>query len=115
MIQGSPEWFAERAGKVTASRIADMLAKTKTGWGASRANYAAQLVAERLTGTVVESYTSAEMRWGTETEPQAKAAYEFYTGSTIEDAAFIQHPKIAMSGASPDGFVGADGLLEVKC
>lgn len=114
-IQGSPEWFAERCGKVTASRIADMLAKTKTGWGASRANYAAQLIAERLTGVVAESYQNEAMRWGTEKEPDAKAAYAFVTDLTVEDSGFVPHPKIAMAGASPDGFVGTDGLIEVKC
>ena len=72
--QGTEAWFAERLGKVTASRISDMLAKTKTGWGASRANYAAQLVAERLTGTAGETFSNAAMKWGTETEPQARAA-----------------------------------------
>jgi hypothetical protein len=71
--QGSADWFAERAGKVTASRVADVIARTKTGWGASRANYMAQLVAERLTGTVAESFTNAAMQWGTDMEPEARA------------------------------------------
>lgn len=113
--QGSSEWFKQRLGKVTASRVADVIAKTKTGWGASRGNYLAQLVAERLTGTVAESYSNAAMQWGTETEPQARLAYEFRTDATVEQVAFIGHPTIAMSGASPDGLVGADGLVEIKC
>ena len=82
--QGSDAWFKERLGKVTASRVADVAATTKTGWGASRANYMAQLIAERLTGTVAESFTNAAMLWGTQTEPEARAAYEFKTDATVE-------------------------------
>jgi len=115
IVQGSVEWFAIRAGKVTASRVADVIAKTKTGWGASRANYAAQLIAERLTGVVAESYTNAAMQHGTATEPEARSAYEFMTDRTVEEIAFVDHPTIAMTGASPDGLVGADGLCEIKC
>jgi putative phage-type endonuclease len=115
MIQGSDDWLAQRAGKVTASRVADVVAKTKSGWSASRDNYAAQLIAERLTAVVAESFTSAAMQWGTETEPQAKAAYTLFTGSAVDDVGFVPHPTIAMSGASPDGLVGDDGLVEIKC
>lgn len=113
--QGSAEWLALRLGKATASRISDVVAKTKTGWGASRANYAAQLIAERLTQTPQESYSNAAMQWGTETEPHARAAYEFHTDKTVELCGFVAHPKIAMSGASPDGLVEDDGLIEIKC
>lgn len=113
--QGSPEWYAARLGKVTASRVPDMLAKTKTGWGASRANYMAELIAERLTGVVAEGYTNAAMQWGTEYEPEAKTAYEFMTDREVKPAGFVIHPEIADSGASPDGFVGDDGLVEIKC
>lgn len=113
--QGSPEWFAARLGRVTASRIADVIAKTKSGWGASRANYMAELVAERLTGTVAPSYTNAAMQWGTETEPLARAAYEFRQDKTVAEVGFITHPTIKMSGASPDGLVGEGGLVEIKC
>lgn len=115
IIQGSPEWFAMRRGKATASRIADVVAKTKTGWGASRANYMAELIAERLTGVVAEGFTNAAMKHGTDTEPQALAAYEFLIGAEIERVAFIPHPTISMSGASPDGLVGDVGMIEVKC
>lgn len=113
--QGSPEWFAARIGKVTASRIADVTARIKTGWGASRANYMAQLIAERLTGTVAETFTNDAMRWGTEKEPEARAAYEFYSDASVELVGFVPHPTIEMSGASPDGLVGTDGLVEFKC
>lgn len=113
--QGSPDWFAIRCGKVTASRVADVIAKTKSGPSASRANYAAQLIAERLTGTVAESYSNAAMAWGTEQEPEARLAYEFRTDAEVEQIAFVLHPTIDMSGASPDGLVGADGMVEIKC
>ena len=113
--QGSDEWFALRCGKVTASRIADVTAKTKTGYGAGRANYMAQLIAERLTGQVADSFTNAAMQWGIETEPQARAAYEFYRDVEVDQITFADHHSIDMSGASPDGLVGDDGLLEVKC
>lgn len=115
IIQGSPEWFAQRAGKVTASRVSDVIAKTKTGWGASRANYAAQIVAERLTGNVEPTFTNAAMQWGTDKEPQAREAYEFHAGVFVDQVGMIDHPRIAMTGASPDGLVGDDGLVEIKC
>lgn len=113
--QGSQEWLQERCGKVTASRIADLMARTKTGWGASRANYAAQLVTERLTGCVAPSFTNAAMIHGTETEPEARRAYEFFVDRDVQQVGFIPHPTIAMAGASPDGLVGEDGLVEIKC
>jgi putative phage-type endonuclease len=115
IIQGSDEWKALRLGKVTASRVADVVAKTKSGYSASRANYAAQLIAERLTGTVAESYTNSAMQHGTETEPEARDAYCFYQGVTVEEVGFVPHPKIDQAGASPDGLVVADGLVEIKC
>lgn len=115
IIQGSPEWFAARLGRVTASRVADVVAKTKSGWGASRANYMAQLIAERLTGTVAESFSNAAMQWGTQTEPDARAAYEFRTDRDVIEVGFVDHPDIQLSGASPDGLIGDDGLLEIKC
>jgi putative phage-type endonuclease len=113
--QGTAEWLQDRCGRVTASRIADLMARTKTGWGATRANYAAQLVAERLTGCVAPSFTNAAMIHGTETEPEARRAYEFFIDRDVQEVGFIPHPTIAMSGASPDGLVGSDGLLELKC
>lgn len=113
--QGSDEWFAARCGKVTASRISDVIAKTKTGWGASRKNYLAELVAETLTGISAQGFTNAAMQWGTDTEPQARAAYELMFDVDVVQVGFVNHPDIAMSGASPDGLVGDDGLVEIKC
>jgi putative phage-type endonuclease len=115
MEQRSESWFAARAGKVTASRISDVLARTKSGWGAGRKNYAAQLVAERLTGTVEPSYCNAAMQWGTDTEPHAREAYCQHMLCAVEEIAFVDHPTIAMAGASPDGLIGDDGLVEIKC
>lgn len=115
IIQGSPEWHALRIGKVTASRVADVVAKTKTGWGASRANYMAELIVERLTGDPAEKFTNAAMAWGTEKEPDARAAYEFFRDEQVAEVGFVDHPTIGMTGASPDGLVGDRGLVEIKC
>jgi putative phage-type endonuclease len=115
IVQGTAEWHAIRVGKVTASRVADVMARTKTGWGASRANYMAELIAERLTGEPAEGYTNAIMQRGNEKEPDARAAYEFLTDASIVQIGFVSHPTIATSGASPDGLVGDDGLVEIKC
>ena len=113
--QGSPEWFAQRCGKATASRISDIVAKTKTGYSTSRANYMAQLVVERMTQTVAESYSNAAMEWGVENETYARAAYEAKTGNMVDQVGAIDHPTIPMSAASPDGLVSYDGCLEIKC
>lgn len=115
VIQGSPEWFAQRLGKVTASRLVDVLAKVRSGEAASRAGYRAELVAERLTGKQQEGFTNAAMKWGTECEPLARAAYEAEFGLLVEEVGMIPHPTIAMAGASPDGLVSIDGLIEIKC
>ena len=116
--QGTAEWFNERIGKVTASRVADILATIKTGESASRANYRWQLVCERLTGLKEETYTNASMETGTEREPLARAAYEPLKGVFVTEVGFIPHPNIEMAGASPDGIVdvsGDNGLIEIKC
>jgi len=115
MEQRSDEWFAARLGCVTASRTADVMAKTKSGYGAGRANYMAQLITERLTGRASERFSSAAMQWGTDTEPQARAAYELMTGRDVIEVGFIKHPTINGLGASPDGLVGDNGLIEIKC
>ena len=115
MEQGTIEWFAARCGKVTASRVADIIAKTKTGPSASRENYLAQIVCERMTGKPAESYSNAAMAWGTEQEPFARAAYESAKDVLVQEVGFVPHPNISEAGASPDGLVGLFGLVEIKC
>ena len=112
MDQRSDEWFAARLGKVTASRISDVMMKPTT---AGYQNYKAQLVCERLTGQPTDTFTSAAMQHGTETEPQARAMYELESGLTVEEVGFVDHPALDWSGASPDGLVGDTGLVEIKC
>ena len=115
MEQGSPEWHAARLGKATASRISDVVARTKSGVAASRANYEAELIAERLTGEAAEHFHNAIMQRGSDVEEQARAAYEFKTDAEMIQVGFVDHPTIKMSGASPDRLVGDDGMIEVKC
>lgn len=115
MEQRSPEWFAARLGKVTASKVADVIAKTKTGYSASRDNYMAQLVCERMTGVQAEGFTNTAMQWGTDQEPLARAAYEAAKDVLVDETGFVIHPRISEAGASPDGLVGDDGLIEIKC
>ncbi len=114
MEQRTEEWFAARCGKVTASRVADIIAKTKTGASASRENYLAQLVCERLTGKPAESYSNAAMSWGTDTEPFARAAYEARMDILVTEVGFVDHPLITMSGAYPD-VLASEGMVEIKC
>lgn len=115
--QGTEEWFAERLGKITASRVKDVIAKTKTGPSASRKNYAAQLMLERVLGQRQDTYVNAAMQWGIEQEPLARLAYSMllHTDVEVEEVSFINHPTIERSGASPDGLVGIDGMVELKC
>jgi len=113
MEQRSAEWHAARLGKVTASKVADVVARTKTGYAASRANYMAQLVCERLTGKPTEGFSNAAMEWGVEQEAAARDAYSAKVGELVTEVGFVDHPSIANSGASPDGVVGA-GIVEIK-
>lgn len=115
VTQGSEAWYQARCGSLGASAVADALARTKSGWGASRANVAARIIAERLTGVPQESYTNAAMARGTETEPQARAAYAFMHDADVVECGLFPHPKISGTHASPDGLIGDDGLLEIKC
>ena len=114
MEQGSPEWFKARLGKVTASRVADVIAKTKTGYSASRAKYMTQLIIERITGEPTESYTNPAMERGIEQEQFARAAYEAKANVLVDECGSFDHPSISMSSASPDGLVDQDGQVEIK-
>ena len=113
--QGTEEWFAQRLGKVTASRVSDVMAKTKSGAGAGRKNYMMELLCQRLTGQREEGFTSAAMLRGIELEPVARSAYEIATGDIVTEAGFVIHPEQPQTGASPDGYVGLGGLIEIKC
>lgn len=113
--QGTEAWLQLRLGKVTASRVADIMAKTKTGVSASRGNYLIELALQRVTGNIEPMYTNDAMAWGTATEPQARVAYEVKTGNFVDQIAFVEHPTIEWFGCSPDGLVGNDGLIEIKC
>ncbi len=115
MEQRSSEWFAARMGKATASHMGEIMAKTKSGYGAGRLNYMVQMLCERLTGEVAEHYVSAPMQWGIDNEAYAISEYELVSGSMVESCGFYDHPTIPMSGASPDGLIGTDGLIETKC
>jgi putative phage-type endonuclease len=113
--QGTAEWKALRAGKVTASRICDVMAKIKTGEAKTRLDYKIQILSEMLTGVPQEDgYVNAAMQWGSEQEPFARAAYEIREGVMVDQVGFVQHPTIDQAGCSPDGLVGDDGLVEIK-
>ena len=115
IVQGSEEWHKVcRLGKVTASRMADVMSKGKSGESASRKNYRTELVVQRLTGLPGESFTNAAMEWGTLTEPKARIAYEAELGVFVSQIAFVDHPSIVNFGCSPDGLID-DGLIEIKC
>lgn len=116
MEQRSDEWFAARLGKVTASKVKDVMAKGRGGApSATRQNYMMQLLCERLTGRREEGFTSAAMQRGTDLEPIARSAYEVDKGVMTAETGLIDHPTIAGFAASPDGIIGSDGLLEIKC
>lgn len=113
--QGTEEWHDARLGRATASRFNDIMAKGKNGYElAGVKNYRAELVVERLTQSRVEMFKSSAMEWGTDTEPLARLRYELKTGNEVDECGFflLEHLE---AGASPDGLVNHDGLLEIKC
>jgi putative phage-type endonuclease len=114
--QGSDEWKAARLGHVSASNIAAVMSKLKDGSeSATRRAYKIRLVAERLTGMAQETYKNAAMEWGNEQEPFARIAYEATEGLLVDKTGFWKHPDKEWIGVSPDGLVGNDGLIEIKC
>jgi len=113
--QGTPEWHQARLGRVTASRVADIMATTKSGPAASRKNYMMELLCQRLTGNREESYINAAMQRGTDLEPFARIAYEAHHCMDVVEVGFVLHLSIPAFGASPDGLVGTDGQIEIKC
>jgi putative phage-type endonuclease len=112
--QGTEAWHQLRLGKVTASRVADIMAKTKTGVSASRGNYLIELALQRVTGTIEPTYINEAMQRGTEEEPRARIAYEVHTNTFVDQVAFIDHPTIEWFGASPDGLIDTNGMVEIK-
>lgn len=115
LVQGTDEWMQARVGSLGASCLHEIVAKTKTGWSASRANRMAALIIERLTRTPQETYQNAAMRHGIETEPEARMAYTFYQNVDVEQVGLVRHPTIEGTHASPDGLIGKGGVLEIKC
>lgn len=113
--QETEGWMLARAGNFTASRSADLMAKTRSGPSASRANLIATLAVERITGECVATYTNAAMQRGTELEAEARDAYSFERGVSVAETGYVKHPTLAHVGASPDGLVGDEGLVEIKC
>jgi putative phage-type endonuclease len=116
MKQRTSAWFEARLGKATASHMGDIMTKTRSGsYGTGGLNYMTALLCERLTGEVAEYYVSGPMQWGIDQEPYANSEYELRTDSMVLAEGFVDHPTIPMSGASPDGLVDDDGLIEIKC
>lgn len=116
LIQGTPEWFAARLGKATGSRIADVVAKLKSGaYSAARAKYATEVLCERLTGTPLDTYCSRDMQWGKDQEGPARGTYSRRKGVEVFQIGFVDHPEIAKAGCSPDGLVAEDGMIQIKC
>ena len=113
--QNTEEWLKYKCGRLGGSSIADMLTRTKTGWGAGRLNLKARLVAERLTGCPTESYKSKAMEYGTETEAEACNVYGFMRDVDPVAVGYVDHPTIEWAGCSPDRLIGEDGLIQVKC
>ena len=113
LLQRHEDWVADRVGKITASRVKDISAKPRKGKALN--SIMLNLLKERLTGEVTDFYINEAMQWGIDQEPNAIASYENITGEFVVGCGLINHPTISMSGASPDGLIGKDGLLEAKC
>lgn len=117
--QGSIEWHQDRLGMVTGSVVKAVFATVKAGEAAARADLRVDLCLERITGNVPQDgFKSAEMIWGTETEPLARLAYEMSTGLDVEESGFVYLADGTKAGCSVDGFVtdtGRRGLVEFKC
>lgn len=113
--QGSDEWKKLRTGSLGAAKFYMIMAKNKTGYSASRYNTLADMVVERLTGLPTDTFSNSAMEWGKAKEAEARSAYEFYQNVNVDLVGFVRHPSIPNSHASPDGLVGDDGLVEIKC
>lgn len=119
LIQRSPEWHAARLGSLGASCLHEVVARTKTGFAASRANRMAALILERLTGNPEDPWNGKPLplavQHGIDMEPEARAYYAFTRDADVKEIGLIKHPAINGTHASPDGLIGEDGGLEIKC
>ncbi|QEE11715.1 YqaJ viral recombinase family protein [Bartonella krasnovii] len=116
MEQRTAEWFQARLGKVTASNVYNVLSKTAKGMPTSKyEDYKIKLMTERLTEEISQSYITPAMQWGIDYEEDPLREYAFIYDTEVTRCGFIQHPTIQMAGASPDGLIGEDGLIEIKC
>jgi len=115
MEQRTEEWYEARLGKITASRFIDVLTMGRKGveWGKTAMGYAYEIVAEIMTGVKKPNIKANALEWGTEVEPLAREAYEQETFVKVKDEGFVEYNNHI--GCSPDGLVGADGGLEIKC
>lgn len=116
-LQRTGEWFLARAGKFTGSKFVDVMARDKRSKKPLKCYHDLiwQIVVERMTGQPVEGPVGQALKWGAEVEPYAKEAYELETGNIVTESAFVTHPVLDFAGASPDGLIGTDGGLELKC
>lgn len=114
-LQRTEQWRQDRCGKATASRVLDIITRTRNGWGHARGKYLDQLIAERLSGRPQDMRRIKSLDDRSDLEPDARDAYCFYTDNEIELVGFVPHPTIENAGASPDGLVNSDGMLELKC
>lgn len=112
--QRTDDWYDARLGRATASRFKDVMTTIRSGEAAAVKNYRAELVAERLTGKPAESFTTQAMQHGIDSEPVARLEYQLFTGRNVTECGFFKHNELE-AGASPDGLIGEDGLLEIKC
>ena len=116
MDQGTDEWFAARLGKSTASTFKDMMAATRTGESQYKIKLRQKLAIERLTGKRIEDhFMNKAMQDGVDREPIARKLFEDRYGFVVNEVGFIDHKEVDMSGASPDGLVGEDYVVEIKC
>ena len=115
--QGSPEWFAARCGKISASRLGDIMRKTKWGESTYKAKVRLELAIERITGKSVSSVVMNQaMRDGVDREPDARTLFEAVTGKEVALCGSFDHPTIVNTSASPDGLLrGENAVLEIKC
>jgi len=117
LIQGSDEWFAVRNGKITASKLSDLMRKTKYGESTYKSRLRMELAIERITGkSASDNFMNKAMHDGVEREPDARKLFEAVTGKEVALCGSFDHPEVVNSSASPDGLLrGENAVLELKC